>query len=570
MPRGAGLLLGFGLFAPALAQAQISPGKLSRSHAALEGSGHCLDCHERGEGPAAGKCVACHSLLGARLKAGKGLHARPEYADCKTCHVEHQGLDFDLVYWGKAGRGAFDHALTGLVLEGKHRTLTCESCHQSKFHRLGDALASGKASTNTYLGLTPACLSCHPDPHVGTKIAGRECTSCHSQTAWRPVAQFDHGTTGFLLTGRHASAACETCHDGAPPAPPAGRRVLRSVKGRECVSCHPDTHSGKLGTVCTTCHTTSSWRTEAGKMAGGAKFDHDRTGYPLRGRHVGVSCKDCHLPGRPLRAKHERCTDCHADAHYGQFAKRADRGRCESCHDVSGFVPARYALEDHQKTAYPLAGAHLAVPCDACHKKLAPQAIRALVPGGPLGSSSSPTPVFRFAATRCVSCHADPHKGEVDAHVKKGGCEACHKVDSWKTTTFDHGTTKFVLTGGHAKPPCSACHPRVDKGTARERVRFAGLSLACESCHEDPHVGQFKTAAGSVACDRCHTTTDVRATRFDHNRDSAYPLDGAHAKVACAACHPTEKRGLPGFVRYKPLGKACKDCHFVAETGEKR
>ena len=109
----------------------------------------------------------------------------------------------------------------------------------------------------------------------------------------------------------------------------------------------------------------------------------------------------------------------------------------------------------------------------------------------------------------------------------------------------------------------------MDKGTARERVRFAGLSLACESCHKDPHVGQFKSAAGSVACDRCHTTTDVRATRFDHNRDSAYPLDGAHAKVACAACHPTEKRGDLAFVRYKPLGKACKDCHVASVTGGK-
>ena len=95
-----------------------------------------------------------------------------------------------------------------------------------------------------------------------------------------------------------------------------------------------------------------------------------------------------------------------------------------------------------------------------------------------------------------------PHKGEVDKHLQKGGCEACHKVDSWKATTFDHATTRFMLTGGHAKPACTDCHDLVDEGTPRQRVRFAGLPLACESCHKDPHLGQFQTASGSVSCDR--------------------------------------------------------------------
>ena len=55
--------LGLGLavaLVPAGASAQISPGPLSRAHAKLEGSTHCLDCHDPQKGVDAGKCLACH------------------------------------------------------------------------------------------------------------------------------------------------------------------------------------------------------------------------------------------------------------------------------------------------------------------------------------------------------------------------------------------------------------------------------------------------------------------------------------------------------------------------------
>ncbi|MFI4941825.1 MAG: cytochrome c3 family protein, partial [Burkholderiales bacterium] len=89
----------FGL-APA-ASAQISPGPLSRAHAKLEGSGNCLECHDPGEGVSASKCLACHEPLRKRSASGLGLHARADYRDCRRCHVEHQGVEFALVFWGK-------------------------------------------------------------------------------------------------------------------------------------------------------------------------------------------------------------------------------------------------------------------------------------------------------------------------------------------------------------------------------------------------------------------------------------------------------------------------------------
>ena len=69
---------------PTAAVAQISPGPLSRAHAKLEGSTHCLDCHASDKGVAPDKCLGCHEELRRRVSGGKGLHARPE-ASSRGC-----------------------------------------------------------------------------------------------------------------------------------------------------------------------------------------------------------------------------------------------------------------------------------------------------------------------------------------------------------------------------------------------------------------------------------------------------------------------------------------------------
>ena len=45
-------------------------------------------------------------------------------------------------------------------------------------------------------------------------------------------------------------------------------------------------------------------------------------------------------------------------------------------------------------------------------------------------------------------------------------------------------------------------------------------------------------------CDFCHETDDFKKTIFDHDdrRFTTFALDGKHAKVACAGCHPTVHR----------------------------
>src|SRR5947209_20207085 len=47
---------------------------------------------------------------------------------------------------------------------------------------------------------------------------------------------------------------------------------------------------GNLDIPCVTCHTTADWKVIQGKI----RFDHATTGFPLRGRHTAVACRDCH------------------------------------------------------------------------------------------------------------------------------------------------------------------------------------------------------------------------------------------------------------------------------------
>jgi len=65
--------LGFAAGAvPARAQlgALISPGRLSKAHADLEGISRCSACHERGERVTAAKCLTCHKPVADRIAVG--------------------------------------------------------------------------------------------------------------------------------------------------------------------------------------------------------------------------------------------------------------------------------------------------------------------------------------------------------------------------------------------------------------------------------------------------------------------------------------------------------------------
>ncbi len=529
--------------------AQLSPGKLNNVHKHLEGIENCTKCHLSGKKFSSENCLNCHRILKERIKSGKGLHANPDYGSCQKCHIEHQGTDSDLIYWSK-GKDNFDHRLTGYELKGAHQKLKCRQCHQPKNIRQKEKLLEQKKNLNrTFLGLNRDCLSCHYDEHRG-QFNKKPCSDCHEMRAWKPALKFKHELTNYPLTGSHQKVECQKCHKiqkDKPLAADADYQLFKGLAHQHCTDCHRDAHQGKLGADCRKCHNTTGWN----KYSRSA-FNHDSTSYPLQGKHRRVKCESCHKTKGSRKIKNfSRCGDCHTDYHQGQFKNTVWKGRCEECHTVNGFSPARFTIDEHAKTEYPLRGAHKAVPCVFCHKKINV--------GTPLETMQ-----FHFQSTRCSTCHNDPHKGQADTFKKrrstltgKDGCEHCHVVTAWDSVIFDHSLTKFVIEGRHGNVPCIKCH-NPDQNNV---IQFQRIPTKCQDCHQDIHRGQFAEKDGSVRCEKCHTPVDWLAEKFDHDKNSRFKLTGAHRNVPCEKCHPEQNAAEVKFVRYKPLDTACKTCH---------
>lgn len=539
---------------PTMTKAQLSPGDLTRAHAALEGVENCRQCHESGRGQVAPKCLLCHRLLNERVEAGQGLHSLPEFKECQSCHVEHQGRGYELIWW-KGGRENFDHARTGYPLDGAHARQTCEGCHQASHIVNKQAMIEQKVDlARTFLGLNVSCLSCHADEHRGQLAT--TCRDCHGMAGWTPAPGFNHDRTKFVLTGRHVTTVCNKCHTRVPDGTMAADKDLaylrfRGLTHEKCLDCHKDVHGGKFGAKCESCHTTADWG-----LADRSRFDHSRTRFPLQGKHVSVTCAVCHKPGRPRTGmKFAKCMDCHSDTHKGEFAHRAMNGACEECHTVSGYTPALFSLAQHEKTEYPLHGAHLAVICNNCHPRLA--------------KDGQPRPGrFTFKSRRCTVCHSDAHGGTLTKLTAKTGCELCHADDHWGTIHFDHRQTDYPLDGKHAAVSCRTCHRPAAGDSARHVLKFVTLGKQCSACHQDIHAGQFRKEAIKASadksmtfCERCHTPQGWHALKFNHDTDTEFPLEGAHRNVACRGCHKSVTRGEAAFVLYKVKGRACRDCH---------
>jgi len=550
-----------------VARAQISPGELSSAHADLEGSGKCLRCHEAGKGVASDRCLECHRILGLRIAADVGLHARSDYKRCERCHVEHHGKDFELVWWGEEGETAFDHRTAGYTLEGAHSRLQCRDCHKSSLVRERPDLADqGKDLSRTFLGLEKQnCLSCHQDAHE-KQFPAESCQSCHSLERWKPVDGFDHDRAKFVLTGRHVQVACVECHaPGSAPGADIAVSQLRftGLAYGSCTDCHRDAHVGRLGGSCRTCHTATSW-----KEVDRSRLDHDRTRFALVGKHRRVQCDECHRPGSSISVlRFGKCVDCHQDSHLGQLSDPMGGIECESCHTVDGFVPVLYPLERHQESDFPLQGAHLAVPCDSCHRQVTAATLAAQWPnrGSRRGvPDSAEVAQFRFASQTCLDCHEDPHLGGVSRPPdQQQECASCHGVESWRVVDFDHRTTDFLLVGRHSKVACRGCHGQPGDLVGAQSVRFESGSEECQDCHRDPHFSQFHIAQTGTACGRCHTADGWRKMLFDHDRDSTYRLEGGHSRIPCGGCHRSQVRDGQTFVQYKQIPTACEACHVT-------
>ncbi len=557
------------------ARAQVSPGPLAAPHAAFDGTTQCVRCHTPGA-PKSGidaRCLACHTEMAWMKSHRRGYHATVAAKACASCHPDHGGRDFQLVIWEAGASEKFDHRQAGWVLQGKHATLACRSCHKPELQKSpAAALIRKRNRAASWLGLETPCASCHADPHRGQ--LGTSCTNCHGQTAWKPAAGFDHARSAFPLTGEHAKVECAKCHATEAVAhdrDAKGQLVpqWKPLPHAACVACHKDPHAGRFPGACAKCHVTTGWHT-----VGKSGFNHDLTRYPLRGRHVAVTCASCHDPKKAWgeKPKFGRCADCHADAHAGTATLLGQVADCAPCHTVDGYDRPAYTVTRHAQSKYPLLGRHAVTPCAKCHAKL-PERPDVVARWG------SARVVLRPVFTACAACHTDPHRGRFEpggARAHPDGCLACHGMAGWRPSKYDgrmHADCVFPLQGAHQAVPCQACHEELKLAPAPESLRADSASVRalhfdnprrrCVDCHASPHGTQFAERKDKGACEGCHDDRAfVPAPRFVHNRDARYRLEGAHLRTTCAGCH-LARRDAAGhtFTLYRPLPTRCESCH---------
>ncbi len=550
------IMFGF-LLTVAPVAAQLSPGPLSRFHAELEGPTRCGSCHEFGVSTPTFKCTGCHEEIRTRLERGRGYHASvadasKEGRDCVACHAEHLGRDFELVYFPD-GREDFNHYDTGYSLRGAHADLSCERCHnQENINAAELPSIRVKDHSRTLLGLRQDCLACHADEHRGQ--LGENCGACHADSivSWQEPEWFDHATTEFPLTGRHQETACAECHSEIGGLEPYTKYT--GIEFNTCGSCHRDPHGGAVSHDCWTCHTTSAWNHPEVSR----KIDHAATDFPLNGRHAEIECNKCHAGSdfsRPIA--HDRCSDCHEDAHDGQFLSRFDGGDCASCHSEEGFTPALFRLDDHQRTGFALVGEHAELDCEQCHE-----------PDGPR------TP-YRMAHDSCTDCHLDPHEGEFEQTAASGRCEDCHTEERFRPSTFTsdrHDQTRFALLGSHLAIACVECHEDLLEPETTP-ITMIHRDVSCSSCHQDPHRSQFVVAADSggpgFECTACHSERSwARLVGFDHAQTS-FELVAAHQGVACLECHRSAlPTGAVEGVVFADTPTDCVGCHEDVHAGQ--
>lgn len=333
-------------------------------------------------------CASCHDV-GGRVQAsnafqdykGKDFHActvchedvhETKFgSDCRQCHSE---TSFQTLL----NPDKFNHTLTGYVLEGKHATVDCRKCHETK---MTEPLAHAQ------------CIDCHDDYHKGQFIVNAsppDCRECHT------VDDFSgslytierHNTSPFPLVGAHIATPCIECHLEKE------EWSFRNI-GKRCVDCHVDVHEGFLSEkyypqkACEQCHTPEVWAE--------VNFDHVRTGFELSGKHKSTSCNGCHVPEEPMEQGKKivftglktDCAGCHDNIHERQFEVEGITD-CKRCHGVIAWKPSQF---DHQTARFKLEGAHKNVECRECHKD-------ELVEGKVVVK-------YRLEQFECASCHQE-------------------------------------------------------------------------------------------------------------------------------------------------------------------
>ena len=204
---------------------------LSGAHGAI----FCGECHKRpteklSAQPAQFRfndlsCTACHSdpHQGEFSQRMSALKPDGNPAGCEACHSARNWRELS----------GFNHSSTLFALEGAHRAVACEQCHQSESLEVG-------LKNVVFRDAPLRCSGCHDDIHGGLfldRMGSADCAKCHQVWAWRP-STFNHQTDStYPLEAGHKNVACALCHTMSREINGRSVTIYKETPHR-CIECH--------------------------------------------------------------------------------------------------------------------------------------------------------------------------------------------------------------------------------------------------------------------------------------------------------------------------------------------
>ncbi len=431
-------------------------------------------------------------------------------------------------------------------------TIALASSAQAQVRTAEDHVKTGYVLSG--LHATAKCESCHINGIFrGTP---RDCSTCHTEGS-----RYARSNVVKPVNHLPTQNSCDTCH--ITRAFSAARFSHSGVRQGTCATCHnglntigkPPTHIATQSS-CDTCHRPTGWKPASG-------FDHSTV--------AAGTCGTCHnggtATGRPPThmpvAAASTCDNCHRTSGWRptkwNHTQIVVTGQCSTCHS-GAYPPADGRPSNH--IPYASVAGLVAGNCDTCHKS----GFASWAPGY-LHSSVS-------VSSQCATCHTGSYLGAVGkpatpTHASvTGNCESCHT-----------STASWIGAGG-GKP---------DHGLFTSATN-------CGACHNGSTATGRPTThmpIGNATCGTCHNTTGWKPTKWNHSQlvvtgqcatchTGAYPpADGRpanhipYASVTgmtvsnCDTCHKA------GFVSWAPgymhssvsVSSQCATCHTGSYLG---
>jgi trimethylamine-N-oxide reductase cytochrome c-type subunit TorC len=209
-------------------------------------------------------------------------------------------------------------------LNGKHRDVICQKCHQ-----MGSVEQNLRLLSYVLTGRDPIAIT------HGRIKPWEECSSCHADT----VSQGSVSPTKSYGHAKHVAVKrlqCKSCHAGSvhdfPP------------DDSSCQNCHPDkgVHGITLEEFsCLKCHSFSRKPLPLISKDACVKCHTD---IPKKTHMSGLSCHYCHKPHKKRKPTSASCTvECHkSEATLGQHGFHVKQGiECMHCHRPHAWTVGR-------------------------------------------------------------------------------------------------------------------------------------------------------------------------------------------------------------------------------------